>query len=222
MDIIFSDYILYYKARMQKREGDPVYPNSYLAEKAMYELVISCSSMDELMSKKEAFIECSTQNAVALVKDQETLRQNIYEDCKEFIYAEAPVFILEQIDAMRSDADIVTMVNNVHQKNSIKITVDQLMGVFYSDFTSMEQIEVYQQAEVPDEWKSQCAEYAHDVITAGRKNWIENELPSANEWQPGWKLDYRLLYEDRHRRLIPVNNKELEKMIVLHKIYKTA
>jgi len=222
MDSLFNDYILYYEARMKCRQNSAVYIHSYQSEKAIYDLVTSCANMEELQAKADQFRALAVKNAVALVKDQEIFRKKVYEDCKEFVRSEAPAMILEKIDAMSSDMEIVEMVNRVHQKNSIDITVDQLVGFFYSDFIAMENIEVYQQASIPEEWKKECEGYAQDIMNSGKKIWQENQLPDARNWQPGWILNYDLLQEERHRRLISVNDIELEKKIALHKKYKPA
>ena len=220
MDAIFNDYLLYYSARMKRWQNSKIYGHSYQSEKAIYELIASCTSMDELQSKADTFRSLTVQNAIALVKDQETYRKKVYEDCKEFVRAKAPAAILEQVGVMASDMEIVNMVNQVHQRNSIEISVDQLVNFFYSDFMAMENIEVYQQASIPEEWKNDCRGYAQDIMERGKKLWQETELPNARQWEPGWTMNYKLLYEERHRRLIPVNDVELEKKIVLHKMYK--
>ena len=222
MDQVFTDYILYYEARMKRRQNDPMYPHSYGSEKAIHDLVASCSSMEELQGKKDAFIQLTVQNAIALVIDQETCRKKFYEECKEFIRAKAPAAILEKVEAMKTDMELIEMVNRVHQQNNIEITVDQLVSFFYSDFIAMENIEVYRQAIIPDEWRSDCDKYAQESMDSGKKIWQEKQLPSARDWEPGWTLNYSLLYEDRHRRLIPVNDVEMEKKIALHKIYKPS
>ncbi len=222
MDTLFNDYILYYKARMKRWENSNTYPHSYESEKAIYELVASCSSMEDLQNKADQFRALTVQNAIALVKDQEIFRKQVYEDCKEFIRAKGPAAVLEKIEEMRSDMELVEMVNRVHQKNSIEITVDQLVSFFYSDFVAMENIEVYQQASIPEEWKKESEGYAQDAMESGKKLWQETQLPEARNWQPGWTLNYDLLQEERHRRLIPINDIELEKKIALHKKYKPA
>jgi hypothetical protein len=222
MDTIFNDYMLYYEARMKRRQQTDIYSHSYLSEKAIYELVASCNSMEDIQARAAEFRALSVQNAIALVKDQEMYRKQVYEDCKEFIRAEAPAAILEMIDSMQVDMEIVEMVNRVHQKNSIDITLDQLTAMFYSDFTAMENIEVYKQARIPEEWRAACDGYAQDSMDSGKKLWRETQLPEARNWQPGWTLNYDLLHETRHRRLIPVNDVELEKKIALHKMYKPA
>ena len=222
MDTIFNDYLLYYEARMKRRQNSEVYTHSYQSEKALYDLVASCNGMEDLQTRSGEFRSLSVQNAIALVKDQEAYRKKVYKECKEFIRAKGPAAILEKIDGMASDMEVVNMVNQVMQENSIEITIDQLSDFFYSDFVAMENIEVYQQAIVPDEWKSKCAQYAADTMESGKKLWQENQLPEARQWKPGWVLDYDLLHEERHRRLIPVNDEELEKKIDLHKKYKPA
>ncbi len=222
MDTIFNDYLLYYEARMKRWQNSDIYTHSYQSEKAIYDLIASCTSLDDLQSKAELFRSLTVKNAIALVQDQETYRKKVYEDCKEFVRAKAPAAILEQAKNMTSDMEIVNMVNQALQKNSIEITVDQLVNFFYSDFVAMENIEVYQQASIPEEWKKECNQYAQDTMESGKKLWQENQLPEARQWQPGWTLNYQLLNEGRHRRLIPVNDVELDKKIAFHKIYKPA
>jgi hypothetical protein len=222
MDSLFKDYILYYEARMKHWQNGDIYPNSHQSEKVIYDLVASCTSMEELQGKADQFRSLGLQNAIALVKDQEIFRKKVYEDCKEFIRAEAPAAILEKVEAMQSNMELIEMVSRVHQKNSIDITVDQLVNFFYSDFVAMENIEVYQQASIPEEWRKECDGYAQDAMDSGKKLWQETQLPETRNWQPGWTLNYDLLHEERHRRLIPVNDVELEKKIVLHKKYKPA
>ena len=222
MDQVFADYLLYYEARMKRRQNDPMYPHSYQSEKAIYDLVASCNSMEELQEKKEDFIQLTIKNAIALVIDQETCRKKVYEECKEFIRTKAPTAILEKVGAMKTDMELIEMVNRVHQQNNIEITVDQLVSFFYSDFIAMENIEVYRQAIIPEEWRTDGNKYAQESMDSGKKIWQEKQLPSARDWEPGWTLNYSLLYEDRHRRLIPVNDVEMEKKIALHKIYKPS
>ena len=222
MEQIFKDYLLYYEARMKRWQNSEAYTHSYKSEKALYDLVASCSSMEELQSKADAFRALTVQNAIALVKDQETYRKRIYEDCKEFIRAKGPATILEKIDGSNTDMELVNIVNKVMQENSIEITVDQLVNFFYADFIGMENYEVYQQSNIPDEWKADCKQYAQDILDSGKKIWQEHQLPEARHWKAGWVLDYELLNEDRHRRLIPVNDEELKKKIALHKIYKPS
>ena len=62
------------------------------------------------------------------------------------------------------------MVNKVHQQNNIDVTVDQLTNIFYSDFAALENIEVYQQAEVPDEWKAKITAYEKEIFAGGKKS----------------------------------------------------
>ena len=222
MDQIFKDYLLYYEARMKRRQNSDVYRNSFESEKAFYDLVSSCNCMEELQSKSDQFRELGVRNAIALVKDQEIYRKKVYMDCKEYIRAEASAAILEKAEAMKTDMELVEMVNQVHKQNSIDITVDQFVDFFFNEFIAMENIEVYKQSIIPEEWRKDCNQYAQDTMDSGKKLWEEKQLPDMRNWSPGWIMNYQLLYEERHRRLIPVNDAELEKKIALHKNYKPS
>ena len=85
---------------MNRWKNSNAYPHSYQSEKALYDLVSSCSTMEELQGKAAAFRALTVQNAIALVKDQEAYRKKVYEDCKEFIRANGPTTILEKIDTV--------------------------------------------------------------------------------------------------------------------------
>jgi hypothetical protein len=205
---------------MQRWQNNAVYSNSYLSEKALYEFVVACGTMEALQGRAEEFKALTVKNAIALVKDQEALREKAYKYCKETIREKGPANILAQADTVQTDMDLVSMVNKAMQQNSIEITVDELLAMFYSDFVIMENIEVYQQAEIPGEWKEKVKGYAQDIFDSCKKLWQQEQLPAARQWQPAWILDYNLLHEERHRRLIPVNDTELDKKIALHKLLK--
>jgi hypothetical protein len=55
MDTILKDYKTYYEARMKRRESSAVYIHSYLSEKALFDMVNACESMEELRIKGKAF-----------------------------------------------------------------------------------------------------------------------------------------------------------------------
>ncbi|MDI6643824.1 MAG: hypothetical protein QME14_02105 [Methanobacteriaceae archaeon] len=92
---------------------------------------------------------------------------------------------------------------------------------FYNDFSSLEEIEVYRSAEVPEEWQNEINhQYPQKMISLGRESWLKDVIPSVHEWDPEWKFNFELIWQDRHRRLIPVHDEVVTKRIEQFKEYR--
>ncbi len=217
MDPRLQAYEGYYRARVRKYEGNPLYPNALAAEKALYDALVSAKTGDEF--KKKLFGEnLHLKNAIALVRDQETARLKYYEEIKETIRANGPRMILAELDSIEDVTQLTTRVNELHNKNSVEISVDELLDEFYSDFTALENIEVYEKAEVPARWEAEFCAAAKEMREAEKKDWRESVAPNARNWDPNWKINYDKLWEERHRRRIPIPDESLKRRIAEHKL----
>jgi hypothetical protein len=215
-----QEYCEYYKSRMLKYENNPIYKNSYKSEKALYDAITSSADLEEFGRKVEEE-NLAVKNAIALVKDQETARAEFFEDLKEYIKLHAPLRVLETIDAVKTDMELVNKVSEIEADVNIEITLDLMTDYFYYDFHILEEIEVYENAEVPDEWKSEINnEYPQSMIDSGREAWVKDVLPSVWNWDPDWKFNFELIWEERHRRLIPVPDEIIKKRIEQFKRYR--
>ncbi|MCB1172545.1 MAG: hypothetical protein KDK39_03215 [Leptospiraceae bacterium] len=214
-----EEYTAYYKARMQKYEGNPMYVNSWQTEKALYELMRDAQSKAEYQEK--FFSEkLNIKNAIALVKDQETARLQHYESIKEDIRAQGCAAILAEVDSYESEADLSTRIPKLQQANSKAVSIDGFTDHFYSDFLVLEHIEVARRAAVPSRWKAELDDYVRTTIAEGRRDWQEQVTTNARQWDPEWQFDYDLIHADRHRRRIPVPDSEVAKRIKEHKEYR--
>jgi len=45
-------------------------------------------------------------------------------------------------------------------------------------------------------------------------------LPHARKWEPDWQFNFDLIWEERHRRLIPIPDEELKKRVRQFKTYR--
>jgi len=215
-----KEYIKYYKSRMKKYENNALYPNSYQSENALYEAIRNSEDLEEFGRMVEEGT-LAVKNAIALVKDQETGRRELYKELKEYIRLHAPLRILEMLDSVDTDQELVKKVGEIEAKVNIEITVDLFTDEFYQDFMILEEIEVYRSAHVPDEWKNEINhEYPQEMIEKGRKTWQEDILPNARNWDPDWEFDFDLIWEERHRRLIPVPDEIVKKRIDQFKVYR--
>lgn len=220
MDIRHQEYMEYYHVRMKKYENSSLYPHSYQSEKELYEAIANSKDLEEFGRKVEEG-NLAVENAIALVKDQETARKNLYQELKEKIRLHAPLRILDVVDTVTTDTELVNSVSEIEGEVNVEITLDLFTDQIYHDLMILEEIEVYQKAEVPDEWKNEInQEHPQDLIDQGRKDWMDHVLPNAQQWDPHWQYDFDLIWEDRHRRLIPIPDQVLKKRIEQFKSYR--
>jgi hypothetical protein len=205
---------------MKKYENNSLYPHSYQSEKELYDAIANSKDLEEFGRKVEEG-NLAVENAIALVKDQETARKNLYQELKEKIRLHAPLRILDVVDTVTTDTELVNSVSEIEGEVNVEITLDLFTDQIYHDLMILEEIEVYQKAEVPDEWKNEInQEHPQDLIDQGRKDWMDHVLPNAQQWDPHWQYDFDLIWEDRHRRLIPIPDQVLKKRIEQFKSYR--
>lgn len=214
MDQILQDYTKYYKVRMDRYANNPMFPFSYQSEKALYEAMANAQTGHDFKNALEAG-NLNVKNGIALVKDKETARLAHWTELKEPIRALAPQRILADIDSAQTDMDVANKVSDIETQVGVEISIDGFADNFYGldlNFKVLEDIEVSLTAEVPDEWKSdQQASAQRD--TQLMVDGFNRDREDAAKWKPGWRLDYNILWEDRHRRKIPVPDEQLQKRI---------
>jgi hypothetical protein len=219
MDQTHQEYIDYYRARVKKYEGNPIYPNSLASEEAILQALESCATLGEFRGKMESG-DLALKNARALVRDQETCRAAAYREMKEFVKARGSEQILAELDSLKTVMDLTSRVNEIRARNSIEQSVDLLTDTFYGDFLAMENIETWRKAEVPSKWRKELDSWAEDSIREGRKIWSEEFVPRARQWDPQWRFHYELLGEERHRRKIPLPDGTVKRRIEDHRKYR--
>jgi len=215
-----QEYMEYYQARLKKYENNSLYPHSYQSEKELCEAIANSDNLDEFGRKVEDG-NLAVENAIALVKDQETARKKLYQELKEEIRLHAPLRILDVIDTLKTDLELTNTVSEIEGEVSNEIALDLFTEEIYYDLLSLEEIEVFQSAEVPDEWKQEInQDYPQELITMGREDWNESVIPNVHKWDPEWQYNFDLIWEERHRRLIPIPDEVLKKRIEQFKIYR--
>jgi hypothetical protein len=210
------EYIEYYKARLRKYENNPLYPTLYQTEKALHDAIASCEKLEDFKAKVEEG-QLPFKNAKALMKDQETAWEKHYLETKEFIRAKASTQILAMLDDAKDLSDVITRSNEIRNKNNTEISIDGFATEFYSAFTMLENIEVWERAEVPSRWKSEIKENIQDSVQSYREIFRDITLTSARLYDPGFRLDADLAREERYRRLIPVKDQAFERRLAQFK-----
>jgi hypothetical protein len=215
-----QEYLEYYQARLKKYEHNPLYPYSHESQDALYQAIANSKNLEEFGQKVENE-QLALKSAIALVKDKETARMNFYQDLNEEIRSHAPLRILEFVDSVKTEAELINTVTEIEGEVNIEITLDLFTQEISHDLMMLEEIEVYQNAEVPEEWKEEINhDYPQELIDQGRKDWVEMVVPNAQQWDPHWKFNLDLIWEERHRRLIPIPDEILKKRVEQFKNYR--
>ncbi len=202
-----EEYRAYYKTRMRRFENNQHYSNTYAVEKEMYETIASCSSMQQI---REKFQKLSNGAAVALIKDEYAFRLAHLKELKENVRMQGPQRIIERASAYTQVNDLITMIGEEENKNNIEISVDTISP--FNDFRRLENIEIYENAQIPAKYKEKYMKIAAEEKQKMREDYVDTEK-NMNQWQPGWKFNFNLIWEERHRRLLPYNDEVIKQSI---------
>ena len=77
-------------------------------------------------------------------------------------------------------------------------------------------IEAYENAEVPSEYKNDMMESANEDKESLRKS-VEELEKNNDAWQSGWRLNPDLVLEHRHVRLLPYNTEHIMEQLQKYK-----
>lgn len=200
-------YKQYYFLRMKQREGNVDYNNTYTAEKNLFDIISSCTKLEEF---KDKIGNANEQVALALVTDEQNIRLRHYEEIKETVKAACCRRILDKVKKCNNVSEVISMVNEEQNLSNIEITTDTIYP--FADMLFLENIEIWEQAEIPSEYKERYAAYANEERAGIKKAYasIEKEM---NNWQPGWKFNFERIDEERHRRLLPYSNEVIAAQI---------
>ncbi len=154
MDQRHQEYIDYYRVRVKKYENNQIYENSLKAEQNILRVISGAPTLEEFktaVEKDKPHIQC----AIALIKDQELARQKRFTELNEPVRRLSADKIIAVVDTMNSDTELIQTVGNINNEVNVRISVDLLVEQFMSDITALENIEVWETAEVPGEWHNE-------------------------------------------------------------------
>lgn len=207
-----QDYKDYYRVRAERYAHDPDYSESYAAEKNLYGAIDSCNELGEFKSKLGNLNELC---AVALTRDEYKIRQKHYIEIKETVRAKGPERIIEKAAGIQDVNSLITMVGEEENKNMIEISMDDT-SFFMDCWNQLDEIEVYETAEVPDQYKAERKKFADEIRAKLKENYhdVTNE---RRKWQPDWQFNFDLIWEERHRRQIPYTDDQIKEKITILK-----
>lgn len=213
MDDLLDEYKAYYRTRAERYANNPNYQNSFQAESNLSAAMDSCN---ELIEFKEKMGNLNEMCAVALVKDEHIMEREFFEKHKETVRVLASQRILEKVDTAQNSQDLVTMVTEISNQNSLEISMDEWQREFQGDWKLLDEIEIFENAIVPDKYKSQMAEVVSDIKSRLVKSIQESE-EEAHKFDPNFRFKPELNLEHRHRRLIPYSDEHIQEHLNKYK-----
>lgn len=212
-DHLLEEYRAYYAARAERYADNPNYKNTYEAEKNLSDAMQSCATLEDFKTK---IGDLNEKCAIALVKDEYLMEKAHFEKHQETVRVLACNRILEKVDSCKNAMDIVTLVTEETNKNSIEISMDESHRGFQSDWKQTDELRIYQNAEVPDQYKEHMMNSVQEFKDAITRDIVFTEQ-NNHEWEAGWKIKPELNTEYRHRRLIPYKDEHVNEQISFYK-----
>ena len=205
MSDLLDQYKAYYKTRAARFANNPSYTNSYKAESDLSDAMDSCSTLPEF---KERIGNLNEICAVALVKDEHLMEQDFFNKHEETVRVEVANKVLDRLQNIDNVNDLITMVGEVSTETMIDISVDEANRLFASEWKRLDEIEIYENAIVPDAYKSELLEWA-DEARQKMKEAVADEEDNSRKFKPNWTYNPSANLEHRHRRLIPYSDEHL-------------
>jgi hypothetical protein len=202
-----EDYKAYYHLRMKRFEGNPVYTRTFESEKAIYDAIASCNTLEEF---KDKLGDLNEKNAIALIIDEYNIRLKYYSEMYDTIRANGCRHIIDKAATISNVVDLMTMVSEEENKTNLELTADTIHP--FDDSGYIERIRVWEEANVPEQYKSRYQQYADEEKQKLMEAYAAVEK-NLNDWQPGWKFNFNRILEERHRRKLPFSDEVLDNNI---------
>lgn len=208
-----AEYREYYRARAARYAANPNYPATAAAERRLCEAVEAASSMGELMQHAGRLaLECGK----AMATDQAHARAALYARTAEDVRAQAPAEVLAGLAGVGDAAALVALTGGAEQRMSQAASVDEFTRLWSSSLTTLENVEVWRRARVPDKWRAELDTYAVEALQSERDGWAQIVV-AAQQHQPGWRMSDDTARAVRHRRRVPMPDAAFEARLAEHR-----
>ncbi len=210
---LLQEYKEYYSARARRYANNDKYRNTYEAESNLSNAMQSCSQLEEFRDKIGNLNELC---AMALVKDEHLMEHAFYMKHEEIVRAKAAERILQRIGQCSNVTELITMVQEVSNENSLEISMDEWQREFQGDWSQIDDIEVYENAEVPSAYQDKMRRIANDTRQSIKES-VAASKSEARKFKPDFEWKHEVNLESRHRRLLPYSDIHIQEQITKYK-----
>ncbi|KAA1397522.1 hypothetical protein [Aeromicrobium ginsengisoli] len=207
-----ADYRDYYRSRARRSAANTLYPETAAAQQSMADAADAASSIEDLQATS---VELSLAMGHALARDQANARAAVYAETAETVRAQGPAEVLAGVESAADAPALASLLAAIEQRTGIAVTVDELTRLWAMSLTTLENVEMWRTAQVPDRWRAELETYAAEAIAAERDAWAQVETEGRRH-QAGWSFDPQVARAERHRRLVPVADAVFERRLAEH------
>ncbi len=150
------------------------------------------------------------------MRDKARTRLKHYQEIEQTVRAAGEKATIATAEKPRDVMDLMTSIGEVENQTSINLIVDSATDEFYDAFSEIGTIEVFEKADIPDDWKQKALAKVAEMIAEETKDFAETTR-RVREYKADWTMDHALVWETRHRRRIPMSDDTVEHRIPDHK-----
>lgn len=213
MDDLLQEYKHYYQVRAGRFANNPNYTHTYQAESALSNAMQSCN---ELIEFKDKMGDLNEKCALALVKDEHLMEKQFFDKHQETVRAKAAERILAKVDQCANVTELMTMVTEESNKNSLEISMDEWQREFQGDWKQLDDIEIFENAEVPAQYKSRMMETAREIRQRLQES-VRSSEEEAQKFDPSFRFRPEMNLEHRHIRLMPYKEADIREQLSNYK-----
>lgn len=209
-----EEYRAYYNARAERYANNPKQQHSYEAECKMRDLFYKYDTLDEI---KQHFGSLNIECAFAKWLDQYEMESEYYESVQDPIRKKCADDILSEIEKYPKSAlsnqsiiDMSGIITEVTNRSNDEVYYDETGGkTLIEEWKSIDEIAIYENAAVPQKYKSEMQRIANDIKKQIRERIALNE-EKFETWTNGKHIEPELVNEPRYRRLVPFSDSEID------------
>ena len=209
-----EEYREYYDARAERYANNPKKHHSYEAESKLRDLFRQYDTLEEI---KDHFGSLNIDCAFAKWLDQYEMESGYYESVEDPIRKKCADDILDVVEkypktglSNSSVIDVSSKITEITNHCNNEIYYDETGGkALLDEWKNIDDISVYENAVVPQRYKSEMKRFANDIKKEMRERTELNEK-HFKTWSKGRRVNPDLVKENRYRRLMPYSDEDIE------------
>ena len=216
-----QEWLDYFRTLVARYQDNPLYPSAASVAWQTMDVIDDAADIDA--AKKSIWTSpLLIENPKAVMRDREVARATLYGELDEPVKAYSARTILGALEDIVHPTSLIEMADAVREQVARALAVDAFVACVADDFEALEDIEVWETAEVPARWRAELDARVAAALAEGRRRWDEDIAPAARGVWDGWTLDDRELWGTRHRRRLPFPDHVIERRLGQHRRYRGA
>ncbi len=214
-----QEWLDYYRTLAARYQDNSLYPVAASVAWQTMDVIDDAPDVDSF--KKTIWTTTLlVDNAKALLRDHENGRAAVHTELDDPVKVHGARTILGALDGIVDLPSLNEMTTGAREQSARALAIDSFVDRIGDDFAVLEDIEVWETADVPERWRAELDERVTATVAEGTRRWAYEIAPAARQVWDGWTLDDREVWVVRHRRRIPFPDHIVERRIAQHRRYR--